>query len=222
MPDLTSIIIPAWAWDDHTRQLAVDTARNIRNTTTGQYELIVVYAGVDAENLPELCDQFIRIDPPQGWAAASNIGLLAAEGSYLVVGSVDIRVPKGWLPTMRDAAGKRTVVSPHDYKANGKTRRQWDQTGRGSFWGGWFLFHRRILETVGFFDGYMMRRKADMDWALRARYAGFDTVRVPVKARHVEPHHTLVHPDPYKDAMRVVFKEAHGVDMFGEFEGLEV
>lgn len=92
---------------------------------------------------------------------------------------------------------------------------------RGSFWGAWFCFPRRILDTVGFFDGYTMRRLADMDWAVRARKAGFRTVRVDVRAQHVAPHHTKkAHPDPHDTVVRAAFRERHGFDRFGSWEGL--
>lgn len=217
----TSIVIPAWCWDEPTRLMAAEGMKNIRDTTDGDYELIVIYAGVDPGSIPDDVDEFNRIDPPQGWAAASNIGLIAAYGDHLVVGSTDIRMPPGWLPTLLEAAGTDGIASPLDYKADGVTRRTWDATMRGSFWGGWFLFPRRILDAIGYLDGYQMRRMADMDWAIRARQAGFRTVRADVRARHIAPHHTNnAHPDPHDEVVRSAFNTRHGADRFGSWEGL--
>lgn len=216
----TSIVMPVWAFNPHARDLARGVAVNIRETTPEPHELVMVYAGEDPQDIPGMCDRFIAINPPQGWAAASNIGLLHATGEYLVVGSSDIRVPAGWLPALIEAAGDDAIASPLDYKRDGKTRRHWDQTMRGSFWGGWFLFPRRILDTIGYLDGYTMRRLADMDWAVRARKAGFRTVRADVKARHIEPHHTNnAHPDPHDNLVRDAFAARHeGADRFGSWE----
>lgn len=221
----TSIVIPAWCWDEPTRELARGALQNVRDATPAdEVELAMIYAGVGGtEELEELCDVWRRVDPPQGWAAASNIGMLLTSGEYVVVGSTDIRVEPGWLEEMRAAASDgATVVSPHDYKTDGVTRRKWDTTMRGSFWGAWYLFPRHMLDSVGYLDGYAMRRMADMDWAIRARKLGFRTVRVPVAARHIEPHHTLkAHPDPMDDMVRDRFKARHeGFDRLGSWEGL--
>lgn len=214
------MVIPAWCWDEATLELLRGCVANVR-ATAPDAELVVVYAGVPTPwSLEEEVDQWVRIDPPQGWAAAANIGLLHSSGDYLVVGSVDIRLPEGWLEALRDAAGESAVASPIDVKRG--VRRVWDATMRGSFWGGWFLFHRSILHEVGYFDGYAMRRLADMDWAIRARELGYATVRVEsVGAEHVAPHHTLqAHPDPHDDIVRRAFLERHGHDRFGSYEGL--
>lgn len=217
----TAIIIPAWCWDEHTLQMAIDGVDNIRSTAGSrfEYEVIMVYAGIDPGIiLPPKLDHFQRMDPPQGWAVASNIGMLLSGCDHYVIGSTDIRVPDGWLPKMLECAKDDAIVSPLDFK-KGK-RREWDATMRGSFWGGWFLFHGSIINRIGYLDP-TMHRLADMDWALRARKAGIPTVRVAVEAEHILPHHTQqAHPNPFDSIVRKMFVERHGVERFGEWEGL--
>lgn len=207
-----SIIVPAWCWDDATVALLDGAISNIRSTThPDAYEIIVAYAGIPAgEEVARRADAVIVMNPPQGWAFASNLGLLHARGQYLVVGSIDVRLPDGWLPALIDAAGTDGIASPLDYKKGGVTRRRWDRESRGSFWGALFLFPRSILADVGYFDGYAMRRYADMDWAIRARKAGYRTTRADVRAQHVAPHHALkAHPDPHDGIVYAEFKKRH-------------
>jgi len=161
-----SVVIPAWCWDDETVELLDGAITNIRKTSNA--EVVVVYAGTEEGAwVARRADQRVVINPPQGWAAASNMGLLRAKGDFLAVSSVDVRLPEGWAPDLADAARTDGIASPLDFK--GKTQRTWDRTERGSFWGAFFLFHRTLLEKVGYLDGYRMRRMADMDWAIRAR-----------------------------------------------------
>lgn len=212
-----SVVIPAWCWDAETLAMAEGALVNV--AATSDAERVMVYAGVEpSRKVRRLADKLVVINPPQGWAAATNIGLLYPETDYVAVGSVDIRLPAGWAETMIAAAGDDTVVSPRDYK--GAVRRSWDKHERGSFWGAFFLFPRRVLEEVGYLDGYAMRRYADMDWAIRARKAGFKTARADVRAQHVAPHHTMKrHPDPHDAEVVKAFKRRHeGHERFGTWE----
>lgn len=213
----TSLIMPSWAFDEQTVQMTEDALENVRRTT-GRLEVIAVHSGLKA-NLHK-ADRVIRIDPPQGWAASVNMGLLRARGDLLCVGSIDVYMPKNWLPAMVPYA-KLGIVSPLDIK-DGK-RRVWDATERGSFWGAWFMFPRTVLAKIGYLDGYAMRRMADMDWAIRARKAGISTTRCEVEAKHIAPHHSdKAHPDPLHDLVKVAFRERHGCDYFGQWERMEI
>jgi len=219
----TDIIIPSWAFDGASLRMTEDCIDNILETTAaGERRLVLSHSGPLPRNSGR-ADLVIRADPPQGWAFAVNHALLATEagGAHVVVGSIDVRVPGGWLPALLEAAGNDGIASPLDYKADGVTRRRWDATMRGSFWGAWYLFPRAILPMVGLLDGHRMRRMADMDWAIRARKAGYRTTRAGVRARHIAPHHVLrAHPDPHDAIVRAAFVGRHGADRLGSWEGL--
>jgi GT2 family glycosyltransferase len=182
------IIIPSWSFDDASRELAEGCIDNMRETAPNA-TLVLSHSG-DLPANADKADRVLRMDPPQGWATACNVAFLVTDNPWIVVGSVDIRMEPGWLEGMLELADERTIVSPIDVKKG--RRRHWDATERGSFWGGWYLFHRSALETVGVLDGFHFRQTADMDWGIRAKVAGYRTVRAEsVHASHIAPHHTM-------------------------------
>lgn len=216
---MIDVIIPSWVFDEESWELLKGCIQNLR-TTTERHELTltVSHSGPRPEGLD--VDRLIVMNPPQGWAAACNAAFLATEAEWIVVGSTDIRVDVGWLGRLRKhATDERTIVSPIDVKKG--RRREWDATERGSFWGGFYLFHRSALEEVGLLDGYRFRHMADMDWGIRAQMAGYRTVRaLDVEAQHISPHHATVvrEGDPMNALVRKDFIASHGATHLGAWE----
>lgn len=217
----TDIIIPSWVFDEDSRALAEGCLENLRGTTHHADVRITLSHSGDLPDNANQADQIIRMDPPQGWAAACNAAFLATESAWIVVGSADIRLSRGWLEEMHLVARARpdTIVSPIDVKRG--ERRQWDATERGSFWGGFYLFHRSVLAVVGLLDGYGFRHMADMDWGIRAQMAGLRTVRAEnVHAEHISPHRSMVkrEGDPMNAVVRAKFVERYGTTHLGAWE----
>lgn len=217
----TDVIIPSWVFDDESMQLVEECIDNIREVTgtVHDYRLILTHTGPLPKNADQ-ADMVITMEPVQGWAASLNHAFMVTDGEFIVAGSTDIRVRPGWLEEMlRLGADGNTVVSPIDVKKG--ERRVWDATERGSFWGGWYLFPRTALERVGLLDGYAFRHMADMDWGLRAKQSGLQTVRaLKVKAKHIRPHHTLKRRagDPMNAIVRERFIKKWGTTHLGAWE----
>lgn len=216
---MIDIIVPTWVFDDESKALVEGCLDNLRETTAGEaVHLVLSHSGPLPDNV-ELADEVFRMDPPQGWAAALNHAFLLTVSPWIAVGSSDIRMPAGWLPGMLERADPTTIVSPIDVKKG--QRRTWDATERGSFWGGFYLFHRQALADVGLLDGYGFRHMADMDWGIRALEAGYRTVRAEnVHAAHVSPHHAMKQreADPINALIRGRFVQRHGATHLGAWE----
>jgi GT2 family glycosyltransferase len=203
-----SIVIPNW----NGRRFLDRSLRALREQTFTDHEVIVVDNGSSDGSLelleadfPEV--QVIPLERNHGFAAASNVGIQAAKGTYIAFLNNDTRADRAWLaelvaclerhpraacttskmvlmhqPDTIDGAGDVLTWTflPHP-RGNG-------QLDRGQFEeeievfsasGGAALWRGEILKDLGGFDEAFFAYYEDVDLGLRARLQGHECWYVP-------------------------------------------
>jgi GT2 family glycosyltransferase len=147
-----------------------------------------------------------RLETNLGFAAANNIGAQRAKGEWLLLLNNDTVASDGFLTGLRSAALNNTeyrifackMIRASDHKIDnagiaviGPTLRQIqlspgsDPEMHRSFTevfgasGGAMLVHRSVIEDIGLFDSRFFAYCEDVDFALRARLAGYRCGFVP-------------------------------------------
>jgi len=181
-----SIIVPLY------NQLAYTKGclEGLRRTVQPDTEIILVdNASSDgtADFLTTLTGvQVIANSENRGCAGAWNQGVRAAAGEWLVILNNDVILSSGWVAGLLSASRRwgLDIVSPairegeHNYDvesyASEVTGRMTGVIRRGNAHGICFMVHRRVFETIGYFDeNFRIGQYEDSDFFLRAKKAGF-------------------------------------------------
>jgi GT2 family glycosyltransferase len=176
---------------------------SLQANTDRSREIIIVdnYSTDDSKIFLKTINQpgirVIMNESNRGYAAACNQGIAAAHGRVIVTMNPDVLVPPGWLSRLiwhlnrhRDALaigpkglgiGGRQAPLPLSYssKFEAAARKFAAVYHRQSepvkcLIGCLFLFDRRLIQEVGYFDEQLPLGADDFDISLRVRQAGFE------------------------------------------------
>src|SRR5581483_135853 len=137
-----------------------------------------------------------------GFAVTANRGIAAASTEYIALVNTDVELEPSWLgllvaaldahPAAGSASGKslssadRTVLdgAGHTMSWSGAAnRRGFGEPDRGQYdepgpvisaCAGYALYRRSAFEAIGTFDASYIAYYEDVDWGLRAQFAGYD------------------------------------------------
>lgn len=134
----------------------------------------------------------VRQEPDAGLSRARNVGLDAASGDLLLFTDDDCYMDPGYIPLAveifesgeYDFGGGQIILHDERDTLIGHNRfdhRRTLEPGRfipaGTIQGSSMIFHRRVVETLGFFDCMLGAGTPfpceDIDYAARASFAGF-------------------------------------------------
>jgi GT2 family glycosyltransferase len=199
---VVSVVIPTW----NGREYLDVVLPSLRAQTHGDFQVVVVDNGSadgTAEHVraayPEV--RVVELGSNQGFAAAVNRGIAAADGEHVAVVNNDLELDPRWLQCMvaalRDhpeagsATGKmlfydrrHVIDGAGDFtswyavsapRGRGEADRgQYDQPEAVfSACGGAALYRRAALDAVGLFDEDFFAYAEDVDWGFRAQLAGW-------------------------------------------------
>ena len=199
---MCSVVIPVW----NNLELTKACLESVRRYSRDPYEVIVIDNGSTDGTGAWLARQpgvsVISNAENLGFAAASNMGIAAARGEFVVLLNNDTRVPRRWLDGLVDAfaadpatgaVGPRSnavsgpqVVRDAKYRVGselGRYAEEWRRRHRGSRWeidrlvGFCLAVRRTALDDVGVLDeGFGQGNFEDDDLCIRLRRKGWRLV----------------------------------------------
>ena len=200
-----SVVIPTW---NH-YELLTQCLRSLEEQTRPADEIVVVDDGSTDDTTVQLAQDFSDVQcihraQNGGFARASNEGLRAAQGEWILLLNNDMTLEPDFLEQLLKATeGTARLLAPlilwqdepkRIYSAgdrvgvNGRPEAIGFREMQDNFklpetifgvTGGAGLFHRDVFETIGYLDETFLAYFEDADLCMRARLVGFTTALVP-------------------------------------------
>ena len=154
------------------------TEDNIKNAGYPIDEIIISDNGSTQQEIKDWAQGFATtfIDNSQniGNAQGHNNMLKEAKGDFFVIAGNDIELPKGWLKAAIEMASDYHVgLVGFDWRGENLTNRYKSlKLTEGCPFGTW-VFSRRVLERVGYFNEWSKYGLWDSAYALRCKHAGY-------------------------------------------------
>jgi len=211
-----SIVIPSY----NARALLRRTLRTIA-VAAPEAEVLVV-DGASHDGSPEMVaaefpDVRLLRFPNHGFGHATNRGLEAATGEYLLLCNSDLFVSRSALETMlARLASDRLLAGVGPVLLNEDGTRQ--HVFGAFYWPNWFpirtparvplisgaclMTRRDVLEAIGALDENFFLYNEEWDWCARALRAGYHLELVPEEVVHVGSGSTSPSPDLRLEAQR--------------------
>jgi GT2 family glycosyltransferase len=209
---LVSVVIPTWNQEVLTRNLL----QNLQQQTVQPLAVYVVDNG-SSDHTAAVARQFgahvIRFETNQGFAAAVNAGIQAAETDWVFILNNDVELRNNWLAVALEAAAEENArfVTGKLLQARNPDRIDgaWDLVSQaGCAWRCGFnapdgklwnhrrpiqmasltalLVHRSVFERIGVLDSRYESYYEDVDFGLRSALAGFGGIYEPkATATHI-------------------------------------
>lgn len=167
---MTSIVIPAYY---ATQELVEITAKCLRSLHLTELpdQIILVDDGSPIQATQDFSDIDIRLPENQGYSAAVNAGLEAAQGDIIIVGNNDLTFHENWLTELLRVLDEGFDVATC-WTSDQKYKLQ-DKIEQDAKFGSIFAMKREVYEQVGGFDEQFRGYFADDDLRKRMLEAGF-------------------------------------------------
>lgn len=168
---MISIIIPAYYYNQELVDMTADCLYSIYATTDDDYEIILVDDGSPIRALHEVSDIDIRLPDNQGYSAAVNAGLEAADGEIIIIGNNDLIFENNWLRGLLKVLDEGFDVatcwtSDQKYKLDAVIK-------EADRFGSLLAMKREVYDTIGGFDEQFRGYFTDDDYRQRINQAGF-------------------------------------------------
>lgn len=217
-----SIVIPVFLREAEHKSVVEDTIESFRsNYSPEEAELIIIDDGSPLPTgfLKDKADVYVK-QPNQGISRAWNVGMKLARGQYVLVANDDIRIASGLLESLSKAFEneKTGITAPENGGPNIiPSVSEGKPFENHKFYPGYcFMLKKdRFYED---FDTNFRTNCGDVDYWVRIREKGFETMRTPISVWHKEGGvlHKLNYSKITEDSLKL-FEEKHGFNPIAEY-----